>query len=101
MGALNLHSSEANAFGDDALSIGSTLATHAAIALIVCQREEQFRDARASRDIIGQAKGMLMQRYSIHGDEAFAILIRQSQHTNIPVHEVALTIIEHGLDPAQ
>ena len=101
MGALNLHSSEANAFDDDAVSIGSTLATHAAIALIASQREEQFRDALASRDIIGQAKGMLMQRYSIDADEAFAILTRQSQHTNIPVHEVALNIIEHGPDPAK
>ncbi|MDF3313432.1 GAF and ANTAR domain-containing protein [Rhodococcus sp. T2V] len=99
MGALNLHSSQAGAFDDDAVSIGGTLATHAAIALIASQREEQFRDALASRDIIGQAKGILMHRFSIDADEAFAILARRSQHTNIPLNEVAVNVIEHGPDP--
>ncbi|MFC9361983.1 GAF and ANTAR domain-containing protein [Rhodococcus sp. NPDC057014] len=68
MGALNLHSSQPGAFDDDAVRIGGTLATHAAIALIASQREEQFRDALASRDIIGQAKGILMHRFSIDAD---------------------------------
>ncbi|RYE38098.1 MAG: ANTAR domain-containing protein, partial [Hyphomicrobiales bacterium] len=95
------HSSEADAFDETAVSIGSTLATHAAIALITCQREEQFRDALVSRETIGQAKGMLMQRYSIDAAQAFVLLVTRSQHTNIPVHEVALHIIEHGPDPAK
>ncbi|MFF2109268.1 GAF and ANTAR domain-containing protein [Rhodococcus koreensis] len=100
MGALNLHSGRPNAFDDRAVSIGGTLATHAAIALIASQREEQFRDALASRDTIGQAKGILMQRYSIDVDEAFAILVRRSQHANMPLNEVALNVIEHGPDPS-
>ncbi|MDF3313043.1 GAF and ANTAR domain-containing protein [Rhodococcus sp. T2V] len=98
MGALNLHSSQVGAFDDDSVSIGGTLATHAAIALIASQREEQFRDALASRDIIGQAKGILMHRFSIDAEQAFAILTRQSQHTNTPLNEVALNVIEHRSD---
>ncbi|MFC9359558.1 GAF and ANTAR domain-containing protein [Rhodococcus sp. NPDC057014] len=101
MGALNLHLSRTNAFDDDSVSIGGTLATHAAIALIASLREEQFRDALASRDVIGQAKGMLMQRYSIDADEAFAILTRRSQNSNTPLNEVALNIIQHGPGPAK
>jgi transcriptional regulator with GAF, ATPase, and Fis domain len=97
LGALNLHSSRPNAFGDTSLSIGSTLSTHAAIALIASEREEQFRNALASRDIIGQAKGMLMQRYSIDAAQAFALLTEQSQHVNQPLSEVARTLVEHGL----
>ncbi|MDF3313409.1 GAF and ANTAR domain-containing protein [Rhodococcus sp. T2V] len=98
MGALNLHSSHPGAFDNTSVSIGGTLATHAAIALIASQREEQFRDALASRDIIGQAKGILMHRFSIGAEEAFAILIRRSQHTNTPLNEVALNVIEHRSD---
>ncbi|QSE86860.1 GAF and ANTAR domain-containing protein [Rhodococcus koreensis] len=101
LGALSLHSSGADAFDETAVSVGSTLATHAAIALIACQREEQFRDALVSRETIGQAKGMLMQRYSIDAAQAFALLVTRSQHTNIPVHEVAQHIVEHGPDPAK
>lgn len=98
MGALNLHSTRPNAFDDTSISVGGTLATHAAIALIACQREEQFRDALASRDLIGQAKGILMHRYAIDAEQAFTLLTRRSQHTNTPVNEVAAHIVEHGPD---
>ncbi|MGW4336685.1 GAF and ANTAR domain-containing protein [Rhodococcus koreensis] len=98
MGALNLHSGRVGAFDNTSVSVGGTLATHAAIALIASQREEQFRDALASRDIIGQAKGILMHRFSIDAQQAFTILTRQSQHANTPLNEVALNVIEHRSD---
>ncbi|TQC41939.1 ANTAR domain-containing protein [Rhodococcus sp. WS4] len=93
----DLHSSQRYAFDEASISVGATLATHAAIALIASQREEQFRDALASRDLIGQAKGMLMQRYSVDAGEAFTMLTEQSQHANEPVNEVAWKIVERGL----
>ncbi|MFC9557593.1 GAF and ANTAR domain-containing protein [Rhodococcus sp. NPDC056960] len=98
LGALNLHSRHPDTFDHTSISIGATLATHAAIARIASQREEQFRNALASRDLIGQAKGMLMNKYAIDAEQAFAILTQQSQHTNAPLYEVALTLVEHRLE---
>ncbi|MFC9833326.1 GAF and ANTAR domain-containing protein [Rhodococcus sp. NPDC127530] len=99
MGALNLHSTRAHAFDDAAVSVGGSLATHAAIALIASLREQQLRDAIASRDVIGQAKGMLMERYSIDTERAFAILKAQSQNTNEPLHDVARKMVESERPP--
>ncbi|MFC9553813.1 GAF and ANTAR domain-containing protein [Rhodococcus sp. NPDC056960] len=95
MGALNLHASRVGAFDDASISVGGTLATHAAIALIATLREQQFRDALASRDVIGQAKGMLMERHGIDADQAFARLTAQSQRANLPLNEVALKTVEN------
>ena len=37
-----------------------------------------------------------MQRYSIDAATAFGMLIRRSQHTNLPVNDLAPNIVEHG-----
>jgi len=50
----------------------------AALTLQVAQLEQ----ALASRDLIGQAKGILMERYRIPADEAFERLRTASQHSN-------------------
>lgn len=89
LGALNLHSLHTQAFDETSISVGSTLATHAAIAVIAAVREEQFRAAVASRDVIGQAKGILMERFSVDADRAFALLRKLSQDRNQPLHEIA------------
>jgi AmiR/NasT family two-component response regulator len=57
-------------------------------------RATQFRSALASRDIIGQAKGMLMERYQTNAAEAFALLRRLSQQSNTPVREIAAKLVE-------
>jgi len=49
------------------------------------RRDLQFRDGLASRDIIGQAKGMLMERHQINAEEAFNRLRQLSQNSNTPV----------------
>jgi AmiR/NasT family two-component response regulator len=49
-------------------TICALLATHAAIALIAADRLRQFQTALASRDLVGQAKGILMKRFDIHAD---------------------------------
>jgi len=70
------------------------VATHAAGAVLAAQREEQLRTELGSRDSIGQAKGMLMERFSVDADEAFGLLSRLSQDRNEPLVEVARTLIE-------
>jgi len=51
------------------------LATHAAIALIADDERLQFQSALASRDIIGQAKGKIMERFNVDAVRAFELLV--------------------------
>jgi len=62
---LSLFGFRAKAFGAESETIGAMLANHAAIALIHERRERQFRAALSSRDIIGQATGMIMERFDV------------------------------------
>ncbi|MGV0749454.1 GAF and ANTAR domain-containing protein [Mycolicibacter minnesotensis] len=94
-GALNFYSQSANAFDDDSVELGLILATHAALAWHMVRRDEQFRSALASRDVIGQAKGMLMERFGIDAVRAFELLKRLSQTSNIPLAEVAQQVVNH------
>lgn len=78
---------------------GRIWAPHAAIASSTARRrEEQVRTALASRNTIGQAKSMLMQRDRIGADRAFQMVSAASQNTNIPVADLAACIAQTGAD---
>lgn len=89
MGALSFYAERPNAFDDEAAEMGLILATHTALAWNMIRRDEQFRSALASRDIIGQAKGMVMERFKIDAVQAFELLKRLSQSSNTPLAVVA------------
>jgi GAF domain-containing protein len=93
LGALNLYSRTPHAFDETSEDLAVNLATHAAIALSGARRGQQFRSALASRDIIGQAKGMLMERFTIDALQAFNILRKLSQDTNMPLIQVATELV--------
>lgn len=57
-----------------------------------------LRTALASRDVIGQAKGILMERHGIDDEEAFARLVSMSQTTNVKVREVCEYLVELRTD---
>lgn len=94
MGALNLYSKQQRAFDDDALAVGAVFATHAAVALSSARHDEHMQAAVAGRDLIGQAKGILMAQQNVGADEAFDILRRASQRTNSKLREVAARLVE-------
>ncbi|ORL29569.1 antitermination regulator [Prescottella equi] len=100
LGALNLLSASPHAFDSTSVSVGGSLATHAAIAVIAAQREEQFGEALQSRDTIGQAKGMLMERFSVDADHAFGLLRKLSQERNVPIYDIARKLTEGDERPA-
>lgn len=58
---------------------------------------QQLQRALETRDIIGQAKGVLMERFDIDATEAFRLLVRLSQNSNTPVAELAdkLILLDH------
>jgi GAF domain-containing protein len=98
LGALNLYAGEARAFGDESIIVGEVLAQHASVALVGAATETHFHAAVISRDIIGQAKGILMHRDNLTGLQAFAALVRASQETNVKLIDVArwLTAEQEG-----
>jgi transcriptional regulator with GAF, ATPase, and Fis domain len=94
MGALNFYAEAPHAFDEDAVEMGLILATHTALAWNMVQRDEQFRSALASRDIIGQAKGMIMERFKIDAVQAFELLKRLSQSSNTALATVSRQLAE-------
>jgi len=89
LGALDLLAREKAAFTDDSEHIGLLLASHAAIAVADAQKLEHAAIALANRDIIGQAKGILMERFKMTADQAIDVLAKVSQDTNRKLHAVA------------
>lgn len=94
MGALSVFAEHANAFDERTRHLGTLFAAHSALVLDSARREAQFREALASRDIIGQAKGMIMERYSKDATEAFEMLRQLSHDTNVAVVDVATKIVD-------
>jgi GAF domain-containing protein len=100
LGALSLYAAQAAAFSDLHERVATLLATFAALALAEAQRAGQLHDALGSRDIIGQAKGILMERHGITADAAFGALSRISQAENVKLAEIARLLVETGSLPA-
>ena len=99
LGSLSLYASTARAFGTSATRLAGLFATHAALALADAQRTEQLRRVIANRDVIGQAKGILMATQGLRAEDAFAVLITTSQHLNRKLVDVAETVASTGTLP--
>lgn len=97
--ALNVFGLEPNCFGHDDETVGAMFATHAALALIADDKQGQFESALASRDLIGQAKGRIMERFDVDAVRAFELLKTLSQTSNTRLAEVAAQIVSRGADP--
>jgi transcriptional regulator with GAF, ATPase, and Fis domain len=95
-GALNLYATSAAAFGPDSESIGVLLASHAALAMAAARTQEGLLAAMDSRDLIGQAKGILSERYKVTGVQAFGLLVVSSQNVNRKLREVAEHLVATG-----
>jgi GAF domain-containing protein len=106
VGALNLYSCYPAAFGVNDRARAALLVSLASLALSVAHSHEDeerraanFHAALESRETIGEALGILMERERISPEKAFTILRRASQHLNIKLREVARELIDTGEDP--
>jgi GAF domain-containing protein len=97
-GALNLFGHQPRKWDTDAETVGTILAAHAAAALLATQQETQLKAALLSRDRIGQAKGIIMQRFDVDDVRAFAMLRQLSQEQNMKLVEVAERIVDNRRD---
>lgn len=93
LGALNLYGGEAGVFSEDSEFIGAIVAQHASIALFGAEAESQFEEALHSRDEIGQAKGIIMERFKIDSMAAFRLLVKLSQDANVKLSDIAHRLV--------
>ncbi|MEV0798179.1 GAF and ANTAR domain-containing protein [Kribbella sp. NPDC050281] len=94
VGVLGLYSPIPDAFTEDDEAIAHILARHASVALASARHEESMAQAVDARKLVGQAMGILMERFDVDGDRAFAILKRYSQDTNTKLRDVAQQLID-------
>jgi GAF domain-containing protein len=93
VGALNLYSRSADAFSSDDVELAQIFGRHAAIALTGAQYSDSLRAAVSARHLIGQAQGILMERYHVDADRAFTVLRRYSQDRNVKLRTIAEQVI--------
>lgn len=105
LGALNFYSFSVAGLDDIDRDTAMVLAAHASTALAATQahsvhevKAAQLQEALRSRDVIGQAKGILMERRGITEDEAFDVLRVASQSLNVKLAVVAETLASRRAD---
>ncbi|MCW2605443.1 MAG: histidine kinase [Frankiales bacterium] len=103
VGALNLYSRRPDAFDAEAASLAEIVAAHAGLATQVAasffsHRElgEQLRQAMESREVIEQAKGIIMGARRVDADEAFTVLVELSQRSNRKLRDVAQALVDEA-----
>jgi ANTAR domain-containing protein/GAF domain-containing protein len=93
LGSLTLYSRRPSFFGDGLVASGQVLAQQVSIAIAIGVEREQLARARDSHEVVGQATGILMERYRVPADEAIAMLRRYSSHSNQKLRLLAERVI--------
>lgn len=93
-GALNFYCSRPREFDADDIATAEVFAIHASVALATARREDGLKLAISARESIGQAQGILMERFNLNPGQAFAVLQRYSQNRNVKLRIVAQQLVE-------
>lgn len=99
LGSLTLISGEPNAFDDETADLAALFAAHATIALIGVNDVRNLTAMVDHRDVIGQAKGVLMERHQLTAGQAFQLLVRASQNTNSKLRDICERLTTTGRLP--
>jgi len=94
LGGLNIYSTTREDIDPEAVHMAELFAAQAAIALGYAKERENLNEALHSRKVIGQAIGLVMERYQLTEDRAFAFLVRASSHSNIKLRDIAQTMVD-------
>jgi GAF domain-containing protein len=104
IGALNNYALQAHAFDEADIALGEEVAAFVAIAVGNAEAAARASDdvlnmrrAMASRGVIEQAKGILMERYKITAEQAFTLLTHASQRHNVKLRDVAEELVTTGV----
>ncbi|MFJ3715686.1 ANTAR domain-containing protein [Streptomyces sp. NPDC090057] len=90
---LTAYSGKPKAFDDTAARLGRLFTAHVSLALNSVTVQEQLTEAMHTRDLIGQATGVLMERLEIDAAAAFESLVRASQRENVKLRDLARRIV--------
>jgi hypothetical protein len=96
LGALNLVSRRAGAFDDESEHVGLVFAAHAGVAYAAAHQHAALSLTVQTRQVIGQAQGILMERHRLAPEQAFSMLVRISQHRNEKLRDVAQRLVDSG-----
>ena len=99
LGTLHLYSHCSRRYSEDDVAAARTVAAHTSVVLAHARTQQHLWRAIDARNVIGQAQGILMSRYRITADKAFAVLRRHSQASNIRIADIAGTLIATGRLP--
>src|SRR6185437_837820 len=99
--ALNLHAYEPEAFDADAVERAAMFAAYCSLAYSQARLAENVVTALTSRQVIGEATGILMERHQITSAEALERLSRSAQRLNTQLWRVAEHVVATGADPAE
>ncbi|MDR7301430.1 GAF and ANTAR domain-containing protein [Haloactinomyces albus] len=99
LGALNLYAPQPSAFTERSEQAGWILASHAAIALSSARTEADLHTAISTRQEIGEALGIVMERHKLSESQAFDKIRKASQDNNTKLREIAHHIIHTGETP--
>ncbi|MET3961015.1 transcriptional regulator with GAF, ATPase, and Fis domain [Marmoricola sp. OAE513] len=92
-GSLNLYSTSVDRISEESGALAQLFATHAALALGWVRTEQSLTAALETRSLIGQATGIMMERYDLGTDHAFDYLVRVSQTSNTKMRELAAQLV--------
>ena len=95
-GVLGLYAKAVDAFDDEDKTVASVVAAHATAALAEAVGQEQLQAALDSRTVIGQATGIVMERFGLDAAAAFGVLQRLSQTQNVKLRDLAAQVVHTG-----
>jgi GAF domain-containing protein len=98
LGALQLFATRSHAFDSDASEEALGIAAQAAVALGAMENHEAVQFGLVRRTVIGQATGIVMERYHLDQHQAFEVLRRISQESGRKVHDLAIDLV-NGVKP--
>lgn len=93
LGSLTFYAYRLRAFDSDDIAVAEIVSRHASIALASARHEESLAQAVDARKLVGQAQGILMERYQLDDRRAFDVLRRYSQAQNLRLNEVARILV--------
>lgn len=96
LGALNLYAERPRAFSRRSENAAWVFASQAAVAFASALNEAQLHEALRSRQEIGAAVGIAMERFKIPREQAFDALVKVSQDRNVKLRHLARDIVETG-----
>ena len=93
IGGLNVYSRSVGALADVAY-LAQLFSEHSRVALDYATQIDGLRDAMAGRQLVGQAVGIVMERFDLSSDRAFAFLARLSSHRNVKLRVIAQELVD-------